>query len=104
MGIGEMLLPGSMFPASSQIQTSPANQLSYQSWAGDIRLAWEFPVPGAQSNGAMVTKFTREHPWASASLGCLRGETRKADKSCATGRFSGVKTTFRALPTADMPV
>jgi len=23
--------------------------------------------------------------WASASLGYLRGETRKADKSCATG-------------------
>ena len=25
----------------------------------------------------------------SASLDCLRGETRKADKSCATGGFSG---------------
>jgi len=38
-----------------------------------IRLAWEFPAPGAQCNEAMVTKITREHPWASASLGCWRG-------------------------------
>jgi len=36
------------------------------------------------SGGGM--KFTREHPWASASLGGLRGATRKATKSCATGQ------------------
>ena len=37
------------------------------------------------SGGGM--KFPREHPWASASLGGLRGATRKATKSCATGQI-----------------
>jgi hypothetical protein len=35
----------------------------------------------------MVTKFIRERRWASASLGCLRGNARKADKSCAKGNI-----------------
>ena len=47
--------------------------------------------PEAQWSGVEINLPSLRHR-ESASLGCLRGETRKADKSCATGGFSGVES------------
>jgi hypothetical protein len=56
-------------------------------------------MPEAQWSGVEINSPSLHHR-ESASLGCLRGETRKADKSCATGKTGGVErlATFRAGP------
>jgi len=53
--------------------------------------------PKPERSGGGIN-LTREHPWASASLGGLRGATRKATKSCATGQIQRSRegTPFRA--------
>src|ERR1035437_7559187 len=54
-------------------------------------------MPEEQWSGVEINSPSLHHR-ESASLGCLRGETRKADKSCATGKTGGVErlATFRA--------
>ena len=54
-------------------------------------------MPEAQWSGVEINSPSLHHR-ESASLGCLRGETRKSDKSCATGENwrSREGPTFRA--------
>ena len=46
--------------------------------------------PEAQWSGVEINSPSLHHR-ESASLGRLRGEARKADKSCATGKTGGVE-------------